>query len=224
MTATYMPVTHADQWAVGLAKPGHWKTGYSAKSLAYCWQEADGFPPEVRTALQTSAEFAEIELLLALPEHKVDLPGGVRPSQNDIWLLARAGGDLVSITVEGKVAESFDRTVDEWLRDSSEGKSQRLAFLRNLLGLHDAPLGAIRYQLLHRTASALIEAKRFGASHAVMLVHSFSPTQAWFSDFAAFASLFGVAAEPGRTLSAGKRSGVELQLGWVCGDPAYLTK
>lgn len=224
MNTTCMPVTHADQWAIGLAKPGHWKTGYSAKSLAFCWQEARGFPPEVRTALETSEAFAGIELLLALPEHKVELPGGARPSQNDIWILARAGKNLVSLTVEGKVAESFDRTVDEWLKDSSDGKSQRLGFLRNILGLNDAPLGPIRYQLLHRTASAIIEAQRFGASHAAMLVHSFSPTQAWFSDFAAFARLFNVEAALGRTTPAGLRGGIELHLGWVCGDPAYLAR
>ena len=33
-------------------------------------------------------------------------------------------------------------------------------------------LAWIRYQLLHRTASAVIEARRFGAHNAVMLVHS----------------------------------------------------
>jgi hypothetical protein len=34
---------------------------------------------------------------------------------------------------------------------------------------------AIRYQLLHRAASVVIEAERFNASYAVLPVHSFSP-------------------------------------------------
>ncbi len=60
------------------------------------------------------------------------------------------------------------------------------------MGLNEPVPGAIRYQLLHRAASAIIEAKRFGAPHAIMLVHSFSQTHEWFADYAAFAKLLGV--------------------------------
>ncbi|MFA7012304.1 MAG: hypothetical protein WC202_05045, partial [Desulfobacterales bacterium] len=48
-----------------------------------------------------------------LPEHKVPLPGGSRSSQNDIWVLARSKGQLISIAVEGKVSETFGPTVQE---------------------------------------------------------------------------------------------------------------
>jgi hypothetical protein len=103
MSAIYIPTTSADQWAPLLADPiKHWRTGYSARSLAYSWQEANGFPKEVRQALATSDTFRDLELLLAIPEHQVPLPGGVRPSQNDIWVLAKTGNDLVSVAVEGK--------------------------------------------------------------------------------------------------------------------------
>jgi hypothetical protein len=54
---------------------------------------------------------------------------------------------------------------------------------------------SVRYQLLHRTASAVIEAERFGARHAVMLVHSFTEENLWFDDFAEFASVFRLKAE-----------------------------
>ena len=40
-----------------------------------------------------------------------------------------------------------------------------------------------KYQLLHRTASAIIEAERFNANHALMLVHSFSLANEWYGDF-----------------------------------------
>ena len=45
----------------------------------------------------------------------------------------------------------------------------------------------IRYQLLHRTVSALLTARAFHAGTAVMLVHSFSPESRWREDFEALA-------------------------------------
>lgn len=224
MTIIYVPSTNAEQWSAFLAKPElHWKTGASAKTLAYCWQEAGGFPPEVQAALDMNEALQGIKPLLALPEHRVDLPGGTRPSQNDIWVLARVRDELVSIAVEGKVAESFDKTVDEWLEGASEGKRLRLTFLRDRLGLdEDQRLGPIRYQLLHRAASAVIEAKRFCAPRAVMLVHSFSSTRDWLDDYMAFARLFRVEAAVNRVVDVGVRDGVGLHLGWVCGDPRFL--
>ena len=225
MNTIYIPATSADQWAQFLAEPvKQWRTGYSARTLAYSWQEAEGFPSEVREALSASEPFVGIKLLLALPEHQVPLPGGSRPSQNDIWVLARAGTGLVSIAVEGKVAEPFGPTLAEWLDGGSAGKTARLAFLRNELGLPETVPGSVRYQLLHRTASAIIEAKRFGASHAVMLVHSFSQSHLWFEDYSAFAALLGAKVEINRITSVGQRGGVHLHLGWVCGNEKYLSK
>jgi hypothetical protein len=225
VSTIYLPATSADQWAQLLADPEkHWKTGYSARTLAHSWQDASGFPTEVRTTLTAYEPFREITPLLALPEHQVPLPGGTRPSQTDIWVLARVEADLVSIAVEGKVAEPFGPTLDEWLTDASAGKNARLEFIRQELGLPDALAGTVRYQLLHRTASAVVEAKRFNAAHAVMLVHSFSQDHQWFADFADFAELCGVEAQLNRLASAGTRGGVELHLAWVRGDAAYLQR
>jgi len=225
MPRIYLPATNAEQWAQLLADPGRqWRTGYSARTLAYSWQEAAGFPREVAAALASAPDFHGIELLLALPEHQVPLPGGGRPSQADLWVLARAGANLVSIAVEGKVAEPFGPTVGDWLRGASSGKLARLAALRLILGLRAEPPAGLRYQLLHRAASAVIEAKRFGARHAVLLIHSFSRAQHWFDDYAAFAALFGAQAAVGRVVSAGLRDGVQLHLCWVQGDANYLAR
>lgn len=213
------------QWAQFLADPiKHWRMGYSARTLAYSWQEADGFPAEVRAALASSETFADIEMLLGIPEHQVPLPGGSRPSQNDLWVLARCGSGLVSIAVEGKVGEPFGPTVAEWQAEGSKGKDKRLAFLCDLLGLPQPVPGAIRYQLLHRTASALLEAQRFNAPHAVMLVHSFSQSHQWFDDYSAFVRLFGVETEINRLVSLGPRSDIDLSLCWVVGNPCFLDK
>jgi len=225
MSRIYIPAASADQWAALLADPTkHWRTGFSARTLAHSWQEAQGFPAEVKDALDTVDALRGSELLLAIPEHQVSLPGGGRPSQNDIWALARANRQLVSVAVEGKVAEPFGPTLGEWLEQPSPGKSQRLAFIQSELGLTSQPDSSIRYQLLHRTASAVLEAKRFGASHAVMVVHSFSQEHQWFGDFAAFAGLLGVGAEVGRVFTVGEREGVRLHVGWVRGNPSYLEK
>jgi len=170
-----------------------------------------------------ASQFPAAELILALPEHKVPLPGGSRSSQNDIWVLARSKGQLISIAVEGKVSEPFGPTVQEWRADSSPGKAERFSYLLSLLGLSAVPVGA-RYQLLHRTASAIIEAQRFNAAHAVMLVHSFSQSSEWFQDYAAFVALMGGSAKENRMVSVGFRSGVSLYLAWVRGDAYYLAK
>jgi len=222
LSKIYIPASSAEQWAQFLAEPvKHWRQGYSARTLAYSWQEANDFPSEVGSVLASA--FPSAELLLALPEHKVPLPGGSRSSQNDIWVLARSEGQLISIAVEGKVSEPFGPTVQEWQADSSPGKAERLAYLFSLLGLSAVP-DTTRYQLLHRTASAIIEAQRFNAAHAVMLVHSFSQSSEWFQDYAAFVSLLGGSVGENSMISVGSRSGVSLHLAWVRGNASYLSK
>ena len=70
--------------------------------------------------------------------------------------------------VEGKVSEPFDKTIAEWREDNSEGKHIRLKFLLDELGLEEnKQINTIRYQLLHRTVSAIIEAEKFKAENAL---------------------------------------------------------
>jgi hypothetical protein len=161
-------------------------------------------------------------MLLALPEHQVPLPGGGRPSQNDLWVLARSQTGLISMAVEGKVSEPFGPTVGEWLVNASAGKQRRLAYLRDLLGLPDPVPPHLRYQLLHRTASALIEARRFFAAHAVMLVHSFSQSDEWFADFSDFAETLGASVAKERVAPVPSQTEPTLHLGWVRGGSEYL--
>jgi len=196
--------------------------GFSARTLAYCWQEAEGFPSEVREVLKQ--QFPDIQMLFGIPEHKVALPGGRRASQTDLWVLASTGDDLVSIAVEGKVSETMGPTVAEWLVDASDGKLERLTFLREQLKCADDVPGAIRYQLLHRAVSAILEAKRFRARHAVLLVHSFSRTREWLDDFIAFGKFMRLDASADQLTSSRDCDGLRFSMGWVCGDLAYLDK
>ncbi|MBF0185959.1 MAG: hypothetical protein HQM06_16440 [Magnetococcales bacterium] len=218
------PSQGAEQWKHFLAAEYHWRTGYSARSLAYCWEAAQGgFPLEVVHLLDSSPGLMGLEMLFAIPEHQVPLPGGKAASQNDIWILGQRTSELVSMAVEGKVAESFGPTMEEWLGENpSPGKRERLDFLCSLLGLSQPLPGTIRYQLLHRTASALIEAQRFQAGKAVMIVHSFSQQHEWFEDFARFTELFGMNSQPGVMTPPIRRANLQLYLGWVRGDARWL--
>jgi hypothetical protein len=76
----------------------------------------------------------------------------------------------------------------------------------------------LRYQLVHRTASALLEAKRFHARKAVLVVHSFSSQKDGFEDFQLFVKqLGGVKVGVGQLEPLGERSGIELFVGWAQG-------
>ncbi len=76
-----------------------------------------------------------------------------------------------TFAIEGKVDGTFGPLVKDWLGSApSQGKRLRLAYLAELVALDELQLGGIRYQLLHRTASAKIEAARNGSEVAAMLV------------------------------------------------------
>ncbi|WP_102226675.1 DUF6946 family protein [Acidimangrovimonas sediminis] len=168
MSRIYVPTRGLGDWRALLADPEkHWRAGYSAMAAARSWEAADGLPPEIAAMFVTNAE-----LLLAIPEHKVALPGGRRESQCDVFALVRDGNETVSLAVEAKVAEPFDRTIGDWLRNASDGKRTRLAAICELLGCPPPP-DDLYYQLFHRTAAAILEAKRFGTDTAAMVVHSF---------------------------------------------------
>jgi hypothetical protein len=216
-----------EDWKALLADPDkHWRTGFSACTLAHCWEEAEGFPPEVTQAFTQTPDPLLVDLnpILAVPEFKVPLPGGVRASQNDIFVLARSSAGPVSIMVEGKVSESFGPTLDEWYKEASPGKKTRLRFLMRSLGLVALPEGTIRYQLLHRAASAIIIGEQYRAVAAVLLIHSFSKEHVGWPDYQAFTRLFGVDAKLGTIQRLGKSSRIQLFGVWVVGNFLFLQK
>jgi hypothetical protein len=193
-------------------------------TLARSWEAASGFPDEVREMFRSSgnSQFLAIEPLLIIPEYQVPLPGGRRASQTDVFVVARSSAGLVTIAVEGKVDETFGPTIAERRTEESEGVSTRITFLLQCLGLTDVP-DSIRYQLLHRAASAIVAAQQYFASHAVMLVHSFSWSDRWFDDFAAFAKLFNRTPRIGELVTLSSCSGIELHVGWCKGDQRFRT-
>jgi len=218
----FVPTSGPLDWKRLLAKPErHWKAGHSAMALAQCWEEAHpGLPAEVAAALTMC--LGELDLLLALPEYKVELEGGDRPSQTDLMVFARSRNGLVCIAVEGKVDEPFGPALGEKRRECSDGVEKRLEQLHRVLGLSSPLPDDVYYQLVHRTASALITAEKFGAVAAVMLVHSFSKKDSWFPEFDRFAKLLGAAPERGRAARAQTATSLPLFLGWCHGEERFL--
>lgn len=185
-------------------------------ATARSWEA--GFPPEIAGILGPQAE-----LQLCIAEHKVPLPGGGFPSQCDVFALAHAGGRDMAVAVEAKVDEPFGPTLGEWMAKPSPGKQARLGAILDWLGLSaGADLGALRYQLFHRSGAAIAEARRFRRPVAAMVVQSFSPHAAWFDDFAAFCALFGHSPSADTGVDVPLPDGLVLRLGWARGDPRYL--
>ncbi len=229
MFQIYIPTAGPDDWQRFLTDPDrHWRSGYSARALAYAWETSrgKGLPAEIAAVFNLSGNptLQQIEPLVAFPEHHTMLPGGSRASQTDLFVLARdALGALVTIMVEGKVREPFGPTLREWGLAPSAGKRERLTYLQTQLGLGGELPPTIRYQLLHRTASAVVEATRFNAQTAVMLVHSFSQEDLWFDEYADFVRLFGVAVQQHELILLGTPNEVRLYTAWVRGDVKWLT-
>jgi len=223
VTKVLIPALSPDDWKQFLADPEkQWKTGYSARSMAYCWQEADGIPQDVAAVLNQSPTLQNIEAIFVIPEHKVPLPGGSRESQNDAWVLAQCDSDLVSIAVEGKVSEPFGDLVGDWFANPSKGKETRLKFLCDKLGVTFPPPNDVRYQLFHRTVSAILEAERFNANHAVMVVHTFSPTNEWLDEYQQFLALLSLEGGVDEIVTTTLPTGMKLHFAWVHGNEKYL--
>ena len=214
-----VPSRGTESWRGLLADPEkHWKRGYSALELAERWENPGGFPPEVASLLNQHERTRGATMLLGIPEHRVPLAGGARASQTDLWVLARTHTGLLSIAVEGKVNESFGPTVGEWQPASSPGRTKRWAAICSLLEVDQHCNQATRYQLFHRTASALIEARRFFARSAAVIVHSFGSAAASFGDFQQFVRLLdGDVDRPGQLVAVPPREDIALFFGWATG-------
>ena len=119
------------------------------------------------------------------------------------------------MTVEGKICEGFGQLVSEWIVDGSKNKRIRILRLANTLGLELSASQSLRYQLIHRTASAVYEAHRYRAKVAVMMVHSFDPRDTGVDDYKRFAAAIGLpGAEATRLTGPVSCEGVDLYLGW----------
>jgi hypothetical protein len=221
------PSSGTSGWKNLLANPKiQWKRGRSAWELAHSWEAAvsteSGLPKEVARVLETNPAFKGAELLLAVPEHKVPLDNDRSPSQSDLWLIIATPNGCASVTVESKAGEEFGDSIEQWLKQESKGKKKRLDFLTKTLGLSAKPPCSIRYQLMHRTAAAILEARRFRFKIALMLVQSFEESRNSWSDYERFSELLDMPSVRNAITGQKKTDGIDLFIGWVDSEKASV--
>lgn len=217
-------------WRERLASPdNHWRRRFSAFETAVSWELAAKTKsdlPEPLRKLFEAAGYPDCEVLLAVAEHKVELPGGRTASQCDVWALVKSADITLSLAVEAKAKEAFGVSdLDTWLKGNSRAgvedgneasKANRSArweyILRHLPASNG--YGNVRYQLLHRCAAAVIEARRFGLRDAAFVVQAFSTPDDKFEDYKTFCDAIGLKAtrDGACRTTAGE---VSLSIGWA---------
>ncbi len=226
MKRIFIPSETGTDWQHLLGKPKlHWEKGHSAMSAAACWEESQPhLPAEIIQVLEASREplLSNLELLIAIPEWEVELPGGITASQTDILAITRNESGLTILGIEAKVDEPFGPTLGEQKLGASNGQIERIRYLEKELGRTVPFESHIRYQLLHRTVSALLTARDFHAHVAVMLVHSFSPSSKWRDDFEVFCQELNCSSLNHDLYEVPNIIGPRLFLGWCKGDEKYL--
>jgi hypothetical protein len=212
-----VPLLRPEDVIPHLGKPIHWKQGRSAKSLADSWFFSDGFPAAIADLLSQSESLAGAELLEAWLERETDLQDGrATPSQTDLLALLAIGDRLAVLGIEAKVDESFGPLVSEWLASGSEGKGVRLTRLCELYDVDPAHAGHLRYQLFHRTAAAILEARRFRCDVAILIVQSFCPQSTGLRDATAFFEFIGMPRlDAGKLIGPRRFGDVEFWVGWA---------
>ena len=220
-----VPATTLEDWKARLPNPdSEWHPGKSTHALALRWNGRTTFPPEIATLFDSVERTRNATLLLAVPEHHAPLAGGAHASQTDLWLLARTSRGLLSAVVVGCVDESFGPSIGDGQGDATAVRRERWAALCDLLEIREVCDASVRHQLLHRTATALLEARRFFARGAAVIVHSFSRTSYGFGDFQHFVRLMGgIVRGPGELIAVPPREGIELFFGWAHGPMAAGT-
>jgi hypothetical protein len=233
MQRLYVPSLVPTDWRRLLANPyTQWQRHKSAHEMAVCWESSRmsdrGLPPELAETIDSYPALAGAHFLIGIPEYQVAFQGGGHPSQNDLWALLGAVDQTVSVAIEAKGGEKFGEPVEKWISTDNERsrKPERLEDLRRWLGIPTEDVSKIRYQLLHRTGSALKDAQRFRASWAVLLIQSFNrqADQESFEDFAEFSNLMLVTVSEGRLAKSAQPTAVPLLLGWVSCTPAGLDR
>ncbi|MDD2229794.1 MAG: hypothetical protein PHY48_10325 [Candidatus Cloacimonetes bacterium] len=224
-TNYYQPLKSHDEWRNLLSHPiNHWVDGKSAKELVKLWLQTNDIPASVRSIFPDS----DIKPLFIFPEYQVQMPGKGGNSQNDLYIYASTKTNNWVIIVEAKANEVFDETVEKWYEEKKnanggENAAYRLTEIQKILELKviDNPpyntIGKLRTQLFHRTASAIIEAKRVEVSKALVLIQSFANNSNNYLDFKSFLSLFCIdnTIEKDKLIGPVKIGNIELHFAWI---------
>jgi hypothetical protein len=198
------------------AAPGKHKD--AAYQTAHSWFDAQDLPAAVRATLESDPTYAGARLLKVFFE-KPSEANASGAGHTNVLAVVEVRSGLAIVGVVGKLNEPFGDYVSEW-NDGSPGRATRLAASIKQLGMPADVATGLRYQLIHRTVSILLEAQTIGARKAVLLIQSFgsdhSPTG--FADLQMFGAVLGAPITDTGILSpAVELDGIELRLGWsVC--------
>lgn len=213
----HVPLLSPESIKPHLGAEHHWKEGRSAKLLIDQWWAANDLPASIKGLLNQASEWRNAELVDAFAERKTSLDDG-RPShpQSDLIAIVGIENRLVILAIEAKVDEGFDKTIEQWLADDSAGKKRRLDGLCELLGLNPTSVSTLRYQLLHRVVASALEAKRYRAHQAAMVIQSWCPKRSGHEDFLKFLAKLGIPYEGvGHLSSPLIVSGIPVRMGWL---------
>ena len=158
-------------------------------------------------------------LIFAVAEHKVDLPGGNAASQCDVWAIVRTKIGMLSLTVEAKANETFGgENLETWriagkTRRSGDNRERRFEYVRSHLPQSES-FSQVRYQILHRCAASVVEAKRLGLQHAAFVVQAFNAPDESFQDYVVFCQALNIPAARG-SMAATSVDGISLSVGWA---------
>lgn len=177
-------ITGIDTW-LKYAEPeggeSQWKEGRSAMEFARYMTSSKRLPKEILDYLN-SINIKDDDYICS-PEHVTSFPssfgkGGGR--HHDGLLTSRSA----VVGIEAKVSESFDKSVDTWIRSGSgegskENRTQRilesLSLLKNqqITSLDDQAQ-KVMYQLISASVGTIIEAVNNKRDKAVVLVMEFT--------------------------------------------------
>ena len=162
--------------------PRHWREYRSAFELAHAWTEGTG-ASQLASLLAAREGLAGLRLERGIAERRSwfdDIPGG--PRHHDLLVSGGFAAGRLVVGIEAKADEPFDRDLAGFClaarRRHGETRAPerldrltRAFFGATLAG--DRSLAGLRYQLLAALAGTLVEAPRFGAAAAVLVVQEF---------------------------------------------------
>ena len=122
----------------------------------HSWEAAPGFPGEVAQAFRdTDQAYWRISGPFWRSPNSGTPTWRQETFPDDMFVLPALKTSSIAMMVEGKCREAFGPTVGEWRQKKSIGRTTRFRYLRGAVRPATIP-PSIRYQLLHRAASAII--------------------------------------------------------------------
>lgn len=207
------PLKTIDDWIEAVGRK-NWVPSYSAYECAMRWRGVTSVLPEPLNYVMRNSG---IEVLQGLrpesivAEHAVFLDTLTTPSRTDIMAFcSNSTHDRVVVAVEAKSREPFSDRVFRWIRTADRTvsaqqqklfdvsnaivvrKERRLAFLNQVLGTNIDINSELRYQLVHRTASAVLEARNLRAKAAIVVIQAFQPSVENLFDFSDYLDALNV--------------------------------